>query len=128
MVLREADLPPSIPLSRAVLGNLSSLAHITCAAAQTYEPAASASGSVALTRDYITRIHTINANTTANRARRALSSLSEVAPTMSIRSMRRNYPAAGSTRATSAARAIPARIAAARDPLATESMNRYRVD
>ena len=71
MVLREADLPPSVPLSRAVLGNLSSLAHISCAAAQTYEPAASASGSVALTRDYITRIHTINANTTANRARRA---------------------------------------------------------
>lgn len=70
MVLREADLPPSVPLSRAVLGNLSSLTHISCAAAQTYEPAASASGSVALTRDYITRIHTINANTTANRARR----------------------------------------------------------
>ena len=72
MVLREADLPPSVPLSRAVLGNLSSLAHISCAAAQTYEPAASASGSVALTRDYITRDHTTHANHTGSRECRNL--------------------------------------------------------
>jgi hypothetical protein len=45
-----------LALSRAVLGNLSSLTHYSCVCYAIKKPAAVASGSVALTRNYITRI------------------------------------------------------------------------